>query len=124
MKIRFVLLGRGFNSLGIIRAIEELGLNYIMSMTRNNQVRREVDCTLGLYYKVVRDYQFRLRQKITVNLLVVDSEFLRKKTQDYYLTYIINIRVGNSKGSVSTIAQYFEARWGIETGYRGKKWEF
>jgi IS4 transposase len=124
IRIRVVLLDRGFNSSGVIRAIEELGLNYIMPMTRNNRVKKEIDRTSGLYFRIVRDYQFRLRQKLTVSLLVVDSEFLGKKTQDYYLTYITNIRVRNSKGSVTTIAQFYEARWGIETGYRVKKWEF
>lgn len=124
VRIRVVLLDRGFNSTGVIRAIEVLELKYIMPMRKNNRVKKEVQRTSRLWFRVVEGYQFRLRQTLDVNLVVIDPELLGNKTYDSYLTYITNIQVGNAKGSVSTIAQFYEARWGIETGYRVKKWEF
>lgn len=124
IRIRVVLLDRGFNSTPVIRVIEELGLDYIMPMTKNNRVKREIERTAGLWFRIVKDYQFRLRQKLTVNLLIIDSELLGEKTKKSYLTYITNISVEDTRESVLTIVQFYEARWGIETGYRVKKWEF
>jgi len=124
IKIKVVLLDRGFNSSGVIKVIGSLRLKYIMPMTKNNRVKREIELTSGLWYRIVENYQFKLRQKLTVTLIIIDTGLLGKKTEDRYFTYVTNIPVGNTKGSVLTIVSFYEARWGIETGYRVKKWEF
>lgn len=124
IKIKAVLLDRGFNSVPVIRAIEEMNLKYIMPMQKNKRIMRLIKESLGLWFKVIPRYQFRLRTNLYVRLLLVDSELIDGKTQGTFLAYITNIMVESNKGSILTIVKKYEDRWGIETGYRVKKWEF
>jgi len=123
-KIKLVLLDRGFNSASVIRTIESLGLKYVMPMTKNERVKREIARASSLWFLIVRKYQFRLNTNVRTTLIILDSELYGKKTKDFSFAYITNLRVLNTKESVLTIAHLYEARWGIETGYRVKKWEF
>jgi len=123
-RVRVVLLDRGFNSASVIRTIESLGLRYVMPMTRNKRVNREIAKAFGLWFLVVQKYQFRLNANVRTTLVILHTELYGKKTKDPYLAYITNLRVPDTKESVLTIAHLYEARWGIETGYRVKKWEF
>jgi hypothetical protein len=123
-KIKLVLLDRGFNSASVIRTIESLGLRYVMPMTKNERVKREIARASGLWFLIVHKYQFRLNVNVRTTLIILDTELYGKKTKVPYLIYITNLRVLNTKESTLTIAHLYEARWGIETGYRVKKWEF
>jgi IS4 transposase len=123
-RIKLVLLDRGFNTASVIRTIESLSLKYVMPMTKNERVKREIARASSLWFLIVRKYQFRLNADVETTLIILDSELYGKKTNDSSLAYITNLRVLNNKESVLTIAHLYEARWGIETGYRVKKWEF
>jgi len=125
IRIKVVLLDRGFNSHAVIRTIEALNLRYIMPMTKNRRVKREIAQTSGLWYRVVENYRFRLNSHLETTLIILDVKLLDKKAaRDSYLTYITNFHVYNAKESVMAVAHFYESRWGIETGYRVKKWEF
>ena len=124
IKIKAVLLDRGFNSAAVIRAIESLNLKYIMPMQKNDRILRIIDETRGLWLNVVQRYQFTLRTELYVRLLIVNSELLDGKALGSYYAYITNLTVECNKSSVLTVAELYESRWGIETGYRVKKWEF
>jgi IS4 transposase len=122
--IRAVLLDRGFNSASVIHTIESLGLKYVMPATRNKRIKHEIAKASGLWFQVVKRYRFRLDACVETTLIILDTELYGRKTHDPYLTYITNLCVSNVKESVLTVAHLYEARWGIETGYRVKKWEF
>ncbi|MDI6809930.1 MAG: hypothetical protein QME66_13335, partial [Candidatus Eisenbacteria bacterium] len=96
-KIKLVLLDRGFNSASVIRTIESLGLRYVMPMTKNKRVKREIARTAGLWFLVVQNYQFRLNANVRTTLIILDTELYGKKTKDPYLAYITNLRVPDAK---------------------------
>ena len=123
-KIKLVLLDRGFNSASVIRTIESLGLRYVMPMIKNKRVKREIATASHLWFAIVQSYQFRLNADVRVALIILHTELYGKKTKDSYLAYITNLRVLDTKESVLAIARLYEARCGIETGYRIKKCEF
>lgn len=124
IRIKVVLLDRGFNSVAVICVIESLKLRYIMPMQKNDRVNRIIKGTQGLWLDVIQKYQFSMKADRYVRLLIVNSELLGGKAPGTYYAYITNLPVENNKSSVLTIAELYESRWGIETGYRVKKWEF
>jgi IS4 transposase len=124
VRIRKVLLDRGFNSIGVIRVLESKGVRYLMPMSRNERVKREIQQTVGLEFRVVHDYQFRLLTRQRVTLVIWCPETTDVATTKSYVAYITNLPICPDRISIMALAEHYRARWGIETGYRVKKWEF
>lgn len=108
VKIKTVLLDRGFLSVDYINKLEELGMKYVIPIKRNDKtVRLMVECFLKDINRI--QYTMQSGKKVATTDLVI------YETKDDLVGFATNVQ-----GEPEHIANLYRKRWGIETGYRMK----
>lgn len=109
VKVSLLLLDRGFFSVEVIRALQELGVRFIMPAVRNREIARLLREARG---DSSMDYRFGGKNGVDIRLV-----FYYDQEEDEMVVFATNIMDWDSK----SIAEAYRSRWGIETGYRVKK---
>lgn len=109
VEISLLLLDRGFFSVEVIRALQALGVRFIMPAVRNREIARllreaRADSSMA--------YRFGGRDGVDIRLV-----FYYDQEEDEMVVFATNIMDWEPK----SIAEAYRSRWGIETGYRVKK---
>lgn len=122
IKIKHVLLDRGFNSVANIRTLQELGIKFIMPLKGSKTLygmMREVEAKEG---PAIREYTMTSGDgsSVTATLVICpkNNPKSRKNIQDRYIAFLTNIQVSKPEQLLRRIPKLYKARWGIETGYR------
>jgi putative transposase len=117
-------LDKGFYNVGCLRVLEEWGGPYLVPARRDKKLVAEMrehapeSRVVGnkgwSYHKKVRPMG---RRK---NRLEVQTVFLYRPGEDYEdFVFVTNAEVND--GNVEALAEGYNSRWGIETGYRMKE---
>lgn len=104
VKIKCVLLDRGFFSIRVFQRLQTLKLRYIVCAKKSRKLLKAVDDKKHVKYTLMNAHE-----SITVELTVYRPD---EKTTWVYATNLHN--------RPETIAFTYKRRWGIETGYRCK----
>lgn len=113
VRIRLVLLDRGFFNVKCINALKEMRVRYLMPAVKDKKIAAlihehrfkrplSLDCTMGR------------EEKATFNLLLLNDE------NKECIAFATNLSV-DAEECNSIIPEEYRKRWGIETGYRVKK---
>lgn len=113
VRIRLVLLDRGFFNVKCINALKEMRMRYLMPAVKNKKIAALID--EGKFERPLSiDYVMGDDEKAEFTLLLLDDE--KKEC----ISFATNLRLDAEKCN-SVIPEEYRARWGIETGYRVKK---
>lgn len=104
VKIKCVILDRGFYSIGVFKALWRLKLKYIVCAKKSGRMRKTVEGKARVEYTVEN-----AKDSATVDLVVYRPD---KERCWIYAT--------NLNYKAKTIAFIYKKRWGIETGYKSK----
>ena len=122
IKIRKMLLDRGFASVDNILEMEKLVVDYIMPLPGNDKLYRIMQEYHDGKGGQVREYTMKNKhgRSATTTLVIVPKKKPGKgnKIQDRYIAFITNIKTKSAKALVRRIPKEYRIRWGIETGYR------
>lgn len=119
VKIKLILLDRGFCTIDCINFLRENGYKYLMPVSKDDKIKKEVKKTHGLFYRFT-DYRMGTRKRgVNFTLIIVDSCLIEsKEAKEAYYTYATNMKV--NRKNVIPLVRIYDRRWGIETGYEGK----
>ncbi len=112
--IKYVLLDRGFFSVDVINALENLKIKYIMPAIKNDRIKQILKDNSSKTSYFLKYTMRSGKKNATFNLMVKYDE----KDKEYY-TFATNFEIVYKK-DIENIADMYKKRWGIETGYRVK----
>jgi hypothetical protein len=97
-----------------------------MPIETNDRIDREVKATHGLRFRHIEwTTTFRCITD-TTTLIIIDRDEVRQQkhrsSKSVYWLYVTNMSV--TDGNVADICRFYDARWGIESGYRIDDHEF
>ena len=126
IRVRHVLLDRGFYSVAVMAVLDRLGIWFIMPVPQRPPVRRAVDEYRARKRKRVSKYTVTsgTGETFEVTLIIVERREIVKRGKDkgrrksVYLVYATNMPTGMAKRAVKAIPAAYKERWAIETGYR------
>ena len=124
IRVRRVLLDRGFYSVAVMAVLDRLGIWFIMPVPQRPPVRRAVDEYRARKRKRVSKYTVTSStgETFEVTLIIVERRELVKggkgKRKSVYLVYATNMPTGMARRAVKAIPSAYKERWAIETGYR------
>jgi len=114
VKIKHVLLDRGFYYPDIFKIIENMGLKYLTICKRDNKMVKQTKDLPS--HTIIPDYKYGDWQ---FNFFMV-----RKKIEVIW-RYATNVKSsGDEKKWVDDMVKLYPKRWGIETSYRKMKEDF
>ncbi|MCL4316984.1 MAG: transposase [Candidatus Thermoplasmatota archaeon] len=127
VRIRHLLMDRGFSSVEIRHMLTGMGVSYLMPVKTDDRIEREVKAAHGLRFRHIEWTTAYGRITDTTTLIIIDSsEVVPKKSkpgsEQVFWLYVTNMPV--TDGNIVGICRYYDARWGIETGYRIDDHEF
>ena len=104
-----------------------MGVSYLMPIKTDDRIEREVKAAHGLRFRHIEWTTAYRRITDTTTLIIIDSsEVVPKKSkpgsEQVFWLYVTNMQV--TDGNIVGICRYYDARWGIETGYRIDDHEF
>lgn len=119
VEIEAVVVDKGFYSTETILEIMNMGIIYEMPAPRNTAVKKRIEANQG-YRFAIEDYQVGGQKKVWAKLVIAPSP--RKKREiierDKEFVFITNGPV--NEDTISYCIEQYDARWGIETGFRVK----
>ena len=122
VKIRTILLDRGFVSVDNILEMERLDVKYVMPLPGNDKLYSMMQEYHDKRGEAVREYTMtnKYGRSATTTLVIVPKKNPGKggKMSDLYVGFITNIEVDDPKDLIRYIPKVYRIRWGIETGYR------
>jgi len=126
VRIRHLLMDRAFSTVEIRHMLTDMGISYVMPIETNDRIDREVKATHGLRFRHIEwTTTFRCITD-TTTLIVIDRDEGRQQkhrsSKSVYWLYVTNMSV--TDGNVADICRFYDARWGIESGYRIDDHEF
>ena len=126
VRIRHLLMDRAFSTVEIRHMLTDMGISYVMPIETNDRIDREVKATHGLRFRHIEwTTTFRCIAD-TTTLIVIDRDEGRQQkhrsSKSVYWLYVTNMSV--TDGNVADICRFYDARWGIESGYRIDDHEF
>lgn len=112
IRIRCLLVDRGFFSVDVIKTLISLGVKFLMPAIRNKRIKPMIaanrkDCivpyTMGTKHN-----------NVTFNLMFVEDK-------EEGETYVFATNMDVEEERIRAAANLYRSRWGIETGYRVKQ---
>jgi len=115
IRIRRVLLDRGFYSVRTLKVLDNNGVKYLMPVPENKGIRRRMKTSLRKKRHITKYtvQSHRGGTSITTNLFLFWNRG-RKEWQPF----ITNVEV--DEGTRISLAESYRARWSIETSFRVK----
>jgi IS4 transposase len=106
VRIKHVLMDRGFYSVDVFNCLDKLGLKYVACARKSGKMEETIKGRKRTEYEI----------KNTEQTALVDLVIYRPPEKEDEWVYVTNIRNIPPK----TLADQYKKRWGIETGYRSK----
>ena len=126
VRIRHLLMDRAFSTVEIKHMLTEMGISYLMPVKIDDRIGREVKATHGLRFRHIEWTTAFRGITDTTELIIIDrDEVMQPKhmsSKSVYWLYVTNMYV--TDGNVADICRFYDARWGIESGYRIDDHEF
>ena len=126
VRVRHVLLDRGFYSVAVMAALDRLGIRFIMPVPQRPPIRRAIEEYKAKKRKRVSKYTVTAGNGDTFECTLVIAKKWEtvKKGKDkgkrvaVYLVYATNMPMGMARRAIKGIPAAYKRRWAIETGYR------
>ena len=108
-----------------------MGVSYLMPVKTDGRIEREVMSAHGLRFgHIERTTAYRRITDTTTLIIIESSEVVPKKSksgsksgsEQVFWLYVTNMPV--TDGNIVDLCRYYDARWGIETGYATIDHEF
>jgi hypothetical protein len=115
VKIKYVVVDRGFFSTKYLSLFDEMGVRYLMPGVKNNRIKRIMEKGVG-YAKISMKSTTRKKYKVRIRLV------FRKSRDGRTVCFATNLPPKKVYG-MDLFPQYSQ-RWGIETGFRVIKHQF
>ena len=121
VKVKRLLLDRGYYSVNVLKVLREMRVPYIMMVKKSKPIQRLVkDYHNGVGKQTV---QYTVKSKNgseRIRLLIVKRKDAdsHKKITDKYVVLAYRSRRKKVKDIIADIPEEYRKRWGIETGYR------
>ena len=122
IRIRTLLIDRGFHSVDVMSKLDELGVKYLMPAIKNERIRRAIeDHHQGLIPGMVK---FSIRnaaeQRASFGLMIHPREDSKQSDpiHEQYIVFATNMPHKEAFRLFPEIPEEYRRRWGIETGYR------
>ena len=120
VKIKTVLMDRGYLDVSVMKNVESHGLKYIIPAKDNTKVKGFRDMEMkysesGFSFLAIKDRISSGKEEINTNFVHVVYYHKRKK---HDFSYYTNMDVTES--NVIMLAEIYRERWGIENGYLEK----
>jgi hypothetical protein len=122
IRIRILLIDRGFYSVDVMRKLDEMGVRYLMPAIKNERVKRAIE----EHHKgqIPNMIKFSIRNALEHQAFFGLMIYPKKGAKDTdpiherYIVFATNMRYREAFRLFLTIPDEYRKRWGIETGYR------
>lgn len=126
IKIKKLLIDRGFYSVDVMNTLDRLGVEYLMPAIKNERTKQAiVDYHHHLIPKMVKKFQIRNSQKEVASFgLLIYRKKDAKETDpipDQYMVFATNMKYSEARKLYRKIPLEYKKRWGIESGFRVQK---
>jgi hypothetical protein len=122
IKIRTLLIDRGFYSVDVMNKLDEMGVRYLMPAKKNERIKRAIEeHHSGLIPSMVK---FSIRnaaeQQASFGLMIYPKKGAKETdpTHEKYIVFATNMGYRQAFRLFPVIPDEYRRRWGIETGYR------
>jgi len=121
VKIRLVVLDRGFFNKGTLKLLNGFRIKYIMPCTKYSDIKEVLEVIPTPY--ILNDC--KMGDEVPYNMAIIKRITKRKGIEEKH-AFATNIPLDENdmEREATRIAEEYRARWGIETGYRVKKHSF
>jgi Transposase DDE domain len=123
IRIRTLLVDRGFYSVDVMNRLDELGVRYLMPAIKNGRIKRAIEDHHGK--RIPNMVRFSIRnpaeQRAFFGLMIYPRKGAIKETDPIHERYIVfatNMQYREAFRLFPKIPEEYRRRWGIETGYR------
>ena len=122
IRIRTLLIDRGFYSVDVMNKLDELSVKYLMPAIKNNRIKKAIE---DHHKKLIPNMvKFSIRNAADLQAsfgLMIHSVKEPKQTDPIHKQYIVfatNMPYKEALRLFPEIPDEYRRRWGIETGYR------
>jgi hypothetical protein len=122
IRIRILLIDRGFYSVDVMKKLDELGVRYLMPAIKNERIKRAIEEHHN--GQIPNMVKFSIRNAAEQQAFFGLMIYPRKGAKDTdpvherYIVFATNMRYREAFRLSSQIPDEYRRRWGIETGYR------
>jgi hypothetical protein len=122
VRIRLLLLDKGFYSGDVIKKLKSMGVKFLIAVPRNSRVKKEIMDYYRSGEGQVRRFALekdmdRVDFNLTVHRLRRSKKGLRN-ILELYGAFATNLSPGKALEAWRRIPEEYRRRWGVETGFR------
>lgn len=122
IKIRKLLIDRGFYSVDVMNVLDKLKVEFLMPAIKNDRMKRAIeDYHNRLIPKMVK---FRIRnsreEEFSFGLMIYRKKDAKETDpiSDQYMVFATNMKYSEARKLYRKIPLEYKKRWGIESGFR------
>jgi len=122
IRIRILLIDRGFYSVDVMKKLDELGVRYLMPAIKNERIKRAIEEHHNGQIPNMVKFSIRnaAEQQAFFGLMIYPKKGAKETdpVHERYIVFATNMRYGEAFRLFPEIPDEYRRRWGIETGYR------
>ena len=123
VKVRLLLLDRGFYSVDVMEALNQARYRFLMPAVKNRGIQKAIMEYHKEARKAVSRYEMKNKHGRSVRFTLVITRSDLYGRQDvgvlkWYVAFATNLPPRRALKEIHSLPEYYGKRWGIETGYR------
>ena len=123
VKVRLLLLDRGFYSVDVMEALNQARYRFLMPAVKNRGIQKAIMEYHKEARKAVSRYEMKNKHGRSVRFMLVITRSDLYGKQDvgvlkWYVAFATNLPPRRALKEIHSLLEYYGKRWGIETGYR------